>query len=68
MRGIGFTIGSIIAIGVLIAIVLVSVLPMVIEIWRARREAKKAPAEAILDVATGQALLADPTPSDETKS
>ena len=51
-----------------VLIVFVSVLPMVIEIWRARREAKKAPAEAILDVATGQALLADPTPSDETKS
>lgn len=47
----------------LVGIVIISVLPMVWEIWRARREAKTNPAAAALDVATGQALAEDP-PAD----
>ncbi|PWD51683.1 hypothetical protein C8046_14540 [Serinibacter arcticus] len=47
----------------LVAIVVISVLPMVWEIWRARREAKHNPGAAALDVATGQALAEDP-PAD----
>lgn len=50
----------------LVVIVLISVLPMVVEIWRARREAKTSPGEAALDVATGQALAEDPEATDGT--
>lgn len=46
-----------------VLIVAVSVIPMVIEIWRARREAKQNPTAAVADVATGQALVEDP-PAD----
>lgn len=44
----------------LVLIVAISLLPMVWEIWRARREAKTNPAKAAVDVATGQALAAEP--------
>lgn len=49
----------------IVLIVLISVLPMLFEVWRARREARSNPGAAALDVATGQALGEDPQDPDE---
>lgn len=49
----------------IVLIVVISVLPMAFEVWRARREARKNPGAAALDVATGQALGEDPEPPTE---